>query len=73
MAKGQAKRRKRRSRDGGKKRGGVMMGMRGGIKNLANSVAGTEKPKTKKGAIMSTLVTIALLIAAAALLLQRYT
>ncbi len=49
-----------------------MMGMRGGFKNLASSVAGSDKPKTKAGAILSTIVTIVLLIAAAALLLRRF-
>jgi hypothetical protein len=72
MSKSRTKRRKRRGGEGGKKRGGVMMGMRGSFKNLASSVAGADKPRTRKGAVLSTLVTIALLIAAAALLLNKY-
>lgn len=71
MAKARSKKRKPKGARK-KKRGGVMMGMRGGFKSVANTVAGKEKPKTKKGAVISTLITIALLIIIAAFLLQRY-
>lgn len=70
MAKGRTKRRSRGG--GGGKKGGLMIGMRSSFKNVAGAVAGGEKPKTRSGQILSTVITVALLIAAAALLLRRY-
>lgn len=50
-----------------------MIGMRSGFKKVAKNVAGSgEAKKSKKASIGSTLVTIVLLVAAAALLYRRF-
>lgn len=72
MGKSKKRRKKRRrSGGGGARKGGVMMGMRSGFKNLADNVTGTSDKK-KKSSIGGTLVTIALVIAALALLIQKF-
>jgi hypothetical protein len=72
MAKARGKRRKRGGGGGrrGRGGGGVMMGMRGGFKNLADSVTGSGE-RSRKSKWLGTALTVALVIAAAALLLSR--
>lgn len=55
-----------------KAKSGVMMGMRSGFKNVANSVTGAEPEGTKKSTWIGTVITILLVVAAAALLFQRF-
>jgi hypothetical protein len=72
MAKARGKR-KKRGGGGGRRRagGGVMMGMRGGFKNLADSVTGSSSQRSRRSKWLGTALTVALVIAAAALLLSR--
>lgn len=74
MGKSKKRRKKRRrSGGGGARKGGVMMGMRSGFKNLADNVTGAgADAKKKKSSIGGTLFTIALVIAALALLIQKF-
>jgi hypothetical protein len=66
-------RRKRRRRGGsGGKKAGVMMGMRSGFKNLADNVTGSGAREKKKSSVLGTVVTIALVIAAAAFAWYRF-
>jgi hypothetical protein len=61
---------KRRGRAGAaRKRSGVMLGMRRGFKTVASSVTGVE-PKKKSGTL-GTVIMVALVLAAAALLFYR--
>jgi hypothetical protein len=72
MAGGRKRAKKRRAQKSKKgKGGGVMMGMRSGFKNVASSVTGAE-PEGKKSSWVGTAITILLLVAAAALLFQRF-
>jgi hypothetical protein len=66
------RRKKRRRRGGGGKKGGVMMGMRSGFKNLADNVTGSGAREQKKSSVLGTVVTIALVIAAAAFAWYRF-
>ena len=66
-----AKKKKRR-RGGGsqpKKKGGTLMGMRRGFKNMADAATGNQK---KKQTWVSTAITVALVLAALALLYRRF-
>lgn len=75
MGKTKAKRKKRRRRGApsAKKKGGVLLGMRSGFKNVAHSVTGVgEEQPAKKSSVLGTLVTILLVAAAAALLFKRF-
>jgi hypothetical protein len=68
----QRKKRKRRVEAGQKKKAGVMIGMRSGFKKAATAVTGSE-PATekKKSSWVSTAITIALVLAALAILFYR--
>jgi hypothetical protein len=72
-----SKRKKRKKRSGssrGRRKGGVMMGMRSGFKNVAHSVTGVgeEAATKKKTGVVGTAITVLLVLAAAALLYQRF-
>lgn len=68
-----AKKRKRRS-PAGKKKGGVMMGMRSGFKNVATSVGVGDQPqqRKKKSSAIGTIITVALVLVAAFVIYQRF-
>ena len=62
---------RKRSKPAAKKQGGgLLMGMRGGLKGTVNAVTGAGGDK-KKASLASNLLTGALVIAAAVLLLRR--
>jgi hypothetical protein len=69
------KKRKRRGRESRNRGGGLMMGMRSGFKKAADATIGTGEPARKKksraAAVIGTVVTVALLVAAVALLMRR--
>lgn len=68
-----AKKRKRRSPASAKKKGGVMMGMRSGFKNVAGSVGVGEAPQRKKKSnLVGTIITVALVLVAAVVLYKRF-
>ncbi|HUS67833.1 MAG TPA: hypothetical protein VMZ28_25030 [Kofleriaceae bacterium] len=67
----QRKKRKRRVEAGSKKKAGVMIGMRSGFKKAASAVTGSEPAVEKKKSWVSTAITIALVLAAAAILYYR--
>jgi hypothetical protein len=72
-SKAKRKKRRRRGRPSAQKKGGVLLGMRSGFKNVANKVTGQEPAnKSKKSSILGTVVTILLVAAAAALLWKRF-
>ena len=72
-SKGQRKKRRKRGRPTAKKKGGVLLGMRSGFKNVANTVTGQQpETKSKKSSILGTVVTVLLVAAAAALLWKRF-
>ena len=56
---------------GQKKKAGVMIGMRSGFKKAASAVTGSEPVAEKKKSWVSTAITIALVLAAAAILYYR--
>lgn len=68
-------RKKKRRREPAKKKGGVMIGMRSGFKKAARGVGvgaeGEAAPEKKKTAWLSHAITIALILAAAAILYYR--
>lgn len=70
------KKRKRRGRESRDRTGGMMMGMRSGFKKAADATLGTGNQKTAKKsgkrAWIGTAVTVALLVAAVALLMRRF-
>lgn len=70
------KKRKRRGRESRKRGGGLMVGMRTGFKKAADATIGTGAPAKKKksgaAAWIGTAITVVLLIAAVALLMQRF-
>ena len=68
---GQRKKKKRRVEAGQKKKAGVMIGMRSGFKKAATAVAGSEPAAKKKSSWVSTAITIALVLAAIAILFYR--
>lgn len=75
MGKSKTKRKKRRRRGApqSRKKSGVLLGMRSGFKNVAHSVTGVgEAEEAKKSSFLGTLVTILLVVAAAALLWKRF-
>jgi len=75
VGKTKAKRKKRRKRgqQGPAKKGGVLTGMRSGFKGVANTVTGQQPAsKSKKSSILGTVVTVLLVLAAAALLWKRF-
>jgi hypothetical protein len=65
-------RRKRRGGAGGGQKKGVLLGMRSGFKSVANSVVGADDKPGKKNTLLGTLVTVLLVIAAAAVLYRRF-
>ncbi|HUH05082.1 MAG TPA: hypothetical protein VML75_23955 [Kofleriaceae bacterium] len=69
-----AKKRKRRSPAGSKKKGGVMMGMRSSFKNVTHSVAGVgdEPQGKKKSSVVGTIITVALVLVAAVVIYKRF-
>lgn len=64
--------RKRRRRGGatGRKKGGLMLGMRSGFKNIASSVTGQET--TGKSRWIGNVITVLLILAAIGLILSRW-
>ncbi len=73
MGKSKSKRKKSRRSSGGsskKKSSGVMLGMRSGFKNVANTVTG--KAEAKKRSRVGTLLTVLLVVAAIAVLYRRF-
>lgn len=59
-------------RKSSKRKSGVMTGMRGGFKNLADSVAGTKEKKKKSSSTwIGTALTIAIVVAAVAYFLSQ--
>jgi hypothetical protein len=67
MATKKRSKKRRRRQPRGKAQRGVFTRMRSGFKNLAQ----TEKESSSKSSLLNTLVTIALIIAAAAILYSR--
>jgi len=65
------KKKRRRREASGRKGGGVMTGMRSGFKGVAGTVSGKSKPKSKKGAFLSTAMLVLVLVAAIALFMSR--
>ena len=72
MAGGRKRAKKRKAQNKKKSKSGVMMGMRSGFKNVANSVTGAEPEGSKKSTWIGTVITILLVVAAAALLFQKF-
>jgi len=69
----QRKKRKRRRVEAGRRKGGVLTGMRSGFKKAATAVAGSEpaEKQKKKASWVSTAITVILVLAAIALLFYR--
>jgi hypothetical protein len=70
-----AKKRKRRTPAGMKKKGGLMIGMRSGFKNVAHSVAGVgdeEPAKKKRSSLAGAAVTVVLVLVAAFIVYKRF-
>lgn len=68
----QVKKSTKRRKPSGKRKKGVMTGMRGGFKNLADTVAGSgEKEKSKKGSWIGTALTVLIVAAAVAYYLYQ--
>lgn len=63
--------RKRRAPAPKKKRGGLLIGMRSGFKGTVNAVTGAGAEKAKKPSLAGNLITAALVVIAAVLLLRR--
>jgi hypothetical protein len=66
--------RKRRRARGGKGRGGALSSLRGGFRSVAHGVAGAgkQRPQSTARRVIGNLITVALLVVAAALLLRRF-
>jgi hypothetical protein len=69
MATKKKAKKRRRRQPAGKQKKGVMIGMRSGFKSLAKSAQQSEE--TGKGGVVSALITVGLIIAAAAILYYR--
>lgn len=68
MGKSKSSRKRRRGRPASRKRGGMMLGMRTGFKGVADAVTGEDRGR--KSRWLGRVVTVLLVAAAAALLLQ---
>lgn len=68
MGKRQSSRKRRRGRPASRKRGGMMLGMRTGFKGVAGAVTGEDRGG--KSRWLGHVITVLLIAAAAALLMQ---
>ena len=66
--KSKRKKRRRRGQPTGRRRGGLMVGMRSGFKGIADSVSGKENQTSEKYKWWGRIVTVLLLAAAIGLL-----
>jgi hypothetical protein len=68
----QAKRKRRRGAASGKKKGGVLMGMRSGFKGAAHVATGQTEPQTRRGKIINQVVTVLLVAVIAYVVYNRF-